>query len=119
PFDLTPLQALIERNADDLAGYVERVFRRGWPQADEDVTRPESLRRHVSGMVPGLEEVIGRLGRRLRWALEQIKRLNALRERQGDLEPEDDALFRRCDTLVKRLKGTARRARREAEGYDD
>ena len=28
---------------------------------------------------------------------------------QGDLEPEDEALFRRCDALVKRLKGTARR----------
>ena len=25
----------------------------------------------------------------------------------------------RCDRLVKRLKGTARRTRREAEGYDD
>ena len=55
----------------------------------------------------------------MHWALEQIKRLNVLRERQGDLEPEDDTLFRRCDTLVKRLKGTARRRRREAEGYDD
>ena len=59
------------------------------------------------------------LGRRLRWAMEQIKRLNAVREKQGDLEPEDEALFRRCDALVKRLKGTARRTRREAEGYDD
>ena len=51
--------------------------------------------------------------------MEQIRRLNAVREQQGTLEPEDDALFRRCDSLVKRLKGTARRARREAEGYDD
>ena len=51
--------------------------------------------------------------------MEQIKRLNAVREKQGDLDPEDEALFRRCDALVKRLKGTARRTRREAEGYDD
>lgn len=51
--------------------------------------------------------------------MDQIKRLNATREKQGDLEPEDEALFRRCDALVKRLKGTGRRARREAEGYDD
>ena len=57
--------------------------------------------------------------RRLHWALTQIKRLNVLREKQGDLEPEDDTLFRRCDTLVKRLKGTIQRRRREAEGYDD
>jgi hypothetical protein len=119
PFDLAPLQALIERNADDLVAYVERAFRSGWPEADADVTRPDVLRGHVHEMVRGLDEVIGRLRRRLRWAIEQIKRLNTVRERQGDLEPEDEALFRRCDSLVKRLKGTARRTRREAEGYDD
>lgn len=38
---------------------------------------------------------------------------------RGTLEPADDALFRRCDRLIKRLKGTDRRKRREAEGYDD
>jgi SOS-response transcriptional repressor LexA len=70
-------------------------------------------------MVAGLEQVLLRLNRRLRWALDQIKRLNAVREAQATLEPEDDALFRRCDALVKRLKGTDRRSRREAEGYDD
>jgi len=119
PFDLAPLQALIDRSADDLVAYVEGAFRQGWPEVDAEVTRPEALRAHVRGMVRRLDEVIARLGRRLRWAMEQIKRLNAVRERQGDLEPEDDALFRRCDALVKRLKGTARRTRREAEGYDD
>jgi hypothetical protein len=119
PFDLAPLQTLINQNAENLVAYVEPAFRQGWPAGDADVTRPEALRAHVSGMVGGLNDVIARLGRRLRWAMEQIKRLNAVRERQGDLEQEDDALFRRCDALVKRLKGTARRTRREAEGYDD
>ena len=119
PFDLTPLQMLIDRNVDDLVAYVEGAFRQGWPEADADVTRPEALRDHVRGMVRGLEEVLARLGRRLRWALEQIKRLSAVCAVQGDLDPEDEALFRRCDAVVKRLKGTARRGRREAEGYDD
>jgi hypothetical protein len=111
--------ALIDRNAEDLVAYVQAAFRQGWPATDADVTRPEALRAHVSGMIGGLNDVIARLGRRLRWAMEQIKRLNAVREKQGDLEPEDDALFRRCDALIRRLKGTARRTRREAEGYDD
>lgn len=119
PFDLRPLQTLIERNADDLVGYVARAFQQGWPEADGEVTAPDALRGHVLGLVDHLQEVLYRLNRRLRWAMEQIRRLNAARERQGDLEPEDEALFRRCDALVKRLKGTARRRRREAEGYDD
>lgn len=118
-FDFSSLENLIARNMDDLAAYAESAFHQGWPETDAAITDPEALRAHVAGMVGNLNEVVLRLGRRLRWAMDQIKRLNAVRERQGDLEPEDDALFRRCDALVKRLKGTARRTRREAEGYDD
>jgi hypothetical protein len=119
PFDLSPLQALIERNAADLAAYVQRAFRQGWPEADAEVASPEALAAHVNGMAGRLDEVLGRLRRRLRWALEQLKRLNAIREKQGTLDSEGDALFRRCDALVKRLKGMAKRSRQEAEGYDD
>jgi ATP-dependent helicase YprA (DUF1998 family) len=118
-FDLTPLRRLIDANLDDLCRYVEGAFGQGWPAQDAEVATPSELRRHVATMVDGLEQVLLRLNRRLRWALDQIKRLNAVRDGQGTLEPEDDALFRRCDALVKRLKGTARRGRREAEGYDD
>lgn len=119
PFDLAPLRALIDANLDDLCRYVESAFGQGWPAEDAEVATAEELRRHLLSMAAGLEQVLGRLNRRLRWALEQIRRLNAVREQQGTLEPEDDALFRRCDALVKRLKGAGRRARREAEGYDD
>ena len=118
-FDLSPLESLINDNLDDLVDCVESAFRQGWPDADAEVTSSETLRAHVLEMGSGLSEVIDRLRRRLRWAMNQIKRLNTLREQQGDLEPADDALFRRCDRVVKRLKGTSRRTRREAEGYDD
>lgn len=118
-FDLTRLRELIEANREDLADYVGRAFRQGWPERDAAVTTDEALRGHVDGFVDALAVVIRRLGRRLRWALDQIKRLNSVREQHGDLEPEDESTFRRCDALVKRLKGTATRRRREAEGYDD
>lgn len=118
-FMLTPLRELLRDYADDLTGNVERAFRQGWPDIDAEVTRSEALRAHVLNMADGLDEVVGRLRRRLTWALEQIKRLNRVRENQGELDPEDESIFRRCDGLIKRLKGTSRRARREAEGYDD
>jgi ATP-dependent helicase YprA (DUF1998 family)/SOS-response transcriptional repressor LexA len=119
PFDLAPLRALIKANLDDLCAYVHGAFGQGWPAADSAVATPAELRRHVADMVSGLEQVLVRLNRRLRWALDQIRRLNEKREAHGTLEPEDDALFRRCDALVKRLKGMAKRGRRDAEGYDD
>ena len=118
PFDFSPLRALVAEHADALSGGVQRVFAQGWPEADAAVTAPAALRARVDAFADDLERVIARLRRRLRWALDQIRRLDLRRERQGTLDPEDEALFRRCDQLVKRLKGTARR-RSEAEGHDD
>ena len=118
-FDVTPLGKLIEANHADLVDYVAQAFSQGWPAADVAVVSRERLKAFVLGMPSELSAVLLRLRRRLVWAMDQIKRLNAVREQQGDLDPEDDSLFRRCDRLVKRLKGTARRSRREAEGYDD
>jgi len=119
PFDLSPLAKLLADNLDDLCAYATSAFGQGWPVQDADVASAAELRRHLVEMVAGLEEVLRRLNRRLKWAMDQTRRLNQVREKRGDLDPEDDALFRRCDALVKRLKGTARRGRREAEGHDD
>ena len=118
-FDLSPLHALIERNLDDLVQNVEGAFRQGWPEADLDVTRPDVLRQHIMDLVPELNKVIHRQRRRLKWAMDQIDRLNELRKINATLDPIDDALFKRCDFLIKRLKGVERRNRSEAEGYDD
>ena len=49
--------------------------------------------------------------------MDQIKRLNAVRERQGTLNGEDEALFRRCGRLIARLKGKDA-GRSHAEGHD-
>ena len=119
PFDLSALESTIKSNLDDLVTYVEGAFRQGWPAADGAATTAAELRRHVLGFSDGLKEVIARLERRSKWAMAQIKRLNAIQEKQGSLEGEDEALRRRCEAVVKRLKGTERRRRREAEGYDD
>jgi len=119
PFDFSPFDRLIRDNADDLVEYVAAAFRNGWPEEDAAVVDMERLRTCVLGMAAEIAIVVSRVRRRLAWAMEQIARLNRLREQQGSLDPEDDALFRRCDSLVKRMKGTKRRSRREAEGYDD
>ena len=119
PFDFSALGDLVRGHASDLANRVERVFQQGWPDGDASVTASASLRAHVDAFTDNLERVVARLRRRLQWAMQQIARLNDLRERHGTLEPDDEALFRRCDKLVKRLKGTDRRPRRQAEGHDD
>ena len=118
PFDFNDLRDLVRRNLPDLTSRVRLVFEQGWPEADAEVTDPTVLRAHVESFTDNLEKVISRLRRRLRWAMRQIGRLNARRERHGTLDPEDEALFRRCDNFVKRIKGRDRR-RSQAEGHDD
>jgi hypothetical protein len=119
PFDFRVLADILDENAADLTRFVEQAFQQGWPEADADVTSPQALAGHVNDMPARLEQVVIRLRKRLRWAMTQMARLNTLRSEQGSLEPADDALFRRCDRLIKRLKGTDRRKRQEAEGYED
>lgn len=125
PFDFGPLRELLERHADDLLEEVERVFRQGWPEADAAVVASAALRGCISGQdgirgfTDQLEEVVTRLRHRLNWAMGQIKRLNREQESKGALEPPDEALRRRCDRLVKRLKGTGPRSWARAEGHDD
>ena len=119
PFDFGALRDLVQRHAADLAVRVQAVFRQGWPAEDAGVATPAALGAHVNAFTDNLERVVARLRSRLQWAMRQIARLNALRERRGTLDPDDEALFRRCDRLVKRLKGTDRRSRRQAEGHDD
>ena len=117
-FDFNTLRDLVHCYADDLTESVRDVFEQGWPDADADVTEVPALRKHVGSFPDELEKVVARLRERLRWALRQIARLNGRRTQKGTLDPDEEALFRRCDTLVKQLKG-ARRRRSQAAGHDD
>ena len=119
PFDLAALRELVADNVADLAQHVARVFSQGWPEADACVVSHGALRGHVEAFVQELETVVKRLRSRLQWCQDQMRVLDAVRVKAGTLDQESDSIFRRCDALVKRFKGTAKRQRRQAEGYDD
>ena len=118
-FDVSSLRTQIEQHEARALDAAEAAFAQGWPVEDAAVVSEPQLTEGIRQMAAGLQEVIRRLKRRLDWALTQIDRLNAIRARRGSLEPDEDALFHRCDRLVKRLKGEVRRGRGQAEGYDE
>jgi ATP-dependent helicase YprA (DUF1998 family) len=118
-FDVAPLTTSLGKHLDPIAESVVAAFKQGWPVEDSRVIAPDSLHRYISEMPEELQQVIERLKRRLDWAIDQMNRLDAVRRKQGTLDPEQDALRNRCDRYVKRLKGTDQRRRREAEGFDD
>ncbi len=117
--DLSPLHTVVTKHRDALAAVVGATFRARWPEADADVVGDEALGAMVLGMTERLAGVVKTLKKRLDWALSQMRRLHQERERRGVLDPDEDALYRRCEELVRRLKGTRGRRRQEAEGYDD
>lgn len=119
PYDLGPLAALVARHEADLTEYLVGAFTTAWPVAEAGVVSEIRLREFVRGFVTELERVVRTLRRRLDWCLDQIRRLNDEQARRGSLEPDEEGLRDRCEALVKRLKGTGRRQRRETEGYDD
>jgi ATP-dependent helicase YprA (DUF1998 family) len=118
-FDVSPLRDVIARHRDDLLQNAKAAFQQGWPATDQDVTSLEALGDHVDAMANQLAVVLHRLRKRLQWAHSEIRRLNDVRNQYGTLDSEDEAHYRRCDRLIKKLKGVRSRAWRDAEGIDD
>ncbi|MGE0024733.1 MAG: helicase-related protein, partial [Hyphomicrobium sp.] len=118
-FDVSPLDAVVRQHADDLLRETLRIFRDTWPADDVEAVEPDRLRQVILEMPPALEGVIRTIRRRLDWCMDQMAKLDERRRLRGTLDGDEDALYRRCDQMVKRLKGVGHRRRVEAEGFDD
>ncbi|MFU8803277.1 MAG: DEAD/DEAH box helicase [Bradymonadaceae bacterium] len=119
PFDTEPLITVTTKHCEALLEHVEAAFSQGWPVDDQVVVEQSRLRACIEEMGEELAEVIRRLGKRLDWALTQLDRLDRRRREHGTLDHEDQELWRRCDRLVKKLKGQLKRRHGQAEGIDD
>lgn len=108
-FDVRPLAELVAHYRGDLLAYVRQAFQQGWPVEDAEVTTDAAIAGHIDAMAERLRKVIGRLRKKLLWAFREIKRLNELRDQNGTLDYDEDAHFRRCDRLIKQLKGIGKR----------
>lgn len=118
PLDVTMLGSLIAKHETTIMQYVLNVFA-SWPVDDKLVVSEDLLQQHIQTMTPALTEVIARIWKRLQWALEQMRKLDEIRVKKGTLDAAEDALYARCDHLVKKLKGIKSRRRGESEGFDD
>lgn len=119
PLDVSPLQEAILAHREDLLAHLRAALAEVWPAEDAAIATPERLEALLLDTTQALRGVLAALKKRLDWALRQQDRLEAVRQAKGALDEDDDALYRRCNRLVKKLKGTLTRRRQEAEGYDD
>lgn len=114
--DVSPLGQLIERYRAPVLAAVTRSFTEAWPDEDAAAVDAGELARVVNEMPASLRTVLKRFKRRLDWALGELRRLSALKQKKGDLDPEDKAHERRCEKVIARLKGTYARSRSQAQG---
>lgn len=119
PMKVTFLAAVVQHHRANLLAAVMDAFRQGWPATDADVVSPARIEAILDGLPVELQTVVDRLFQRLQWALGQLERLRKVAEAKGSMDPDEEALRSRCERLVKKLKGEAKRRANQAEGVDD
>ncbi len=119
PQKVTILETAILRHRKVLLEATMKAFQQGWPVADAEVVSQSNVEAVIDGLAGELQAVVDRLFQRLQWALNQLERLRKVAGAKGALDPDEEALRSRCERLVKKLKGDARRRANQAEGVDD
>lgn len=119
PFETAALGVVVKAQRERLIKSVMNAFEQGWPAEDRDVIGAESIEKIIDELAGSLQGVVNRLFTRLLWALGQLERLSKVAANKGALDSDEEALRARCERLVKKLKGEARRRTSQAEGIDD
>jgi len=119
PLSVAPLAEQVTQHASVLRQAVLTAFRQGWPHADLEVVDEARIEAIINGFADQLQQVVDRLFQRLQWALGQLDRLRQVAANKGALDADEEALRGRCERLVKKLKGDAKRSTNQAEGVDE
>lgn len=119
PMKVQALADVVQQHRINLLAAVMSAFCQGWPVTDAEVVSPARIDAILDGLAGELQTVVDRLFKRLQWALGQLERLRKVAALKGAMDPDEEALRSRCERLVKKLKGEARRRANQAEGIDD
>jgi hypothetical protein len=109
PMTVGALADVIRKHRASLMLAVQAAFQQGWPATDAEVVNPIRLQDIIDRLADELQVVVDRLFQRLQWALGQLERLRKVAAAKGSMDPDEEALRSRCERLVKKLKGEARR----------
>jgi hypothetical protein len=119
PLDVSAVGLVVQTHRERLLLSVMTAFEQGWPVEDLEVITSEQMAAVIDGFGNSLQEVVNRLFSRLQWALGQLERLRKVAANKGTLDADEEAQRARCERLVKKLKGEAKRKSSQAEGVDD
>ena len=78
------------------------MFKLYWPEEDNFVVWDEQLEKYLDEMTQSLQEVVNRLYKRMKWAVNKLRELRITKLRQL-LEKEDEKLEIRCKTYIYKM----------------
>ena len=103
PPSMERLGSLIKEFAPRLEARIDKVFRDHWPiEAEAEVSR-EALDDVLSNTASRLEEQVGLLHRRMKWAIATRNRLTQKEKDMARLEEPDQKLLNRCRDYIRSL----------------
>lgn len=115
-FDVSAFATVVSNHRDALLAHLSLVFKHGWPADARELVTPEAIAAHIDGAAEELRDVIARLKARLDWSLAQQRRLEQIKKAKGTLDEDEEALYRRCERFIKRLKAPSKN--KNLEGFD-
>lgn len=98
-FDAFPLKAIIELHKDELISTTKEVFESYWPESDLEIVSEEAIRKYIYDMTDDLQDVLNRMYKRMRWAVNKIRSIDCS---LGNVE--DNKLHKRCSDYLYKLK---------------
>jgi hypothetical protein len=99
PPGASSLAALLSSLKASLANRLVTLFARHWPAEAAELAGRSFIEQTIDGTAATLEEVVGRLHRRLTWARNTRSDLHRKKD-QGLIEREEEQLLRRCDEFI-------------------
>ncbi len=99
PQGASSLAALLGSLKSSLANRLVTLFARHWPQEAAELAGRSFIEQTIDGTATALEEVVGRLHRRLAWARTTRSELHNKKD-AGPIEREEEQLLRRCDEYI-------------------
>jgi ATP-dependent helicase YprA (DUF1998 family) len=99
PQGASSFTALLDSLKATLANRLVTLFARHWPPEAAEMAGRSFIEQTIDGAAAALEEVVGRLHRRLTWARTTRSELHRKKDR-GLIEREEEQLLRRCDEFI-------------------
>lgn len=103
PYDVSAFKFIITKYRNILFDEIIKVFKNCWPEEDKFVVTDTQLNMYLDSLTDELQEVVNRIHKRMKWAVEKVRELSITKQRKL-LEKEDDKLEMRCKNYIQKMK---------------